>query len=83
MCTRDDALTKSDKEIVEILETYDLTGTVRSAATLARHHPKTVERYVEARAGGRNPQEREPRLKMIDTFLERPWVPEPGRRRSP
>ncbi|MFC9248939.1 hypothetical protein ACFT7S_34380 [Streptomyces sp. NPDC057136] len=69
-------MTKSDKEIMEILEAYDLTGTVWSAATLARHDPKTVKRYVEARASGRNPYEREPRPKMIDTFLEKveEWV---------
>lgn len=47
-------MTKSDREIMEILEAYDLTGTVWSAATLAGHDPKTVKRYVEARASGRN-----------------------------
>ncbi|MFD9423594.1 MULTISPECIES: hypothetical protein [unclassified Streptomyces] len=69
-------MTKSDKEIMEILEAYDLTGTVRSAATLARHDPKTVKRFVEARASGRDPYEREPRPKMIDTFLKKveEWV---------
>ncbi|WP_406116379.1 IS21 family transposase [Streptomyces sp. NBC_01014] len=61
---------------MEILEAYDLTGTVWSAATLAGHDPKTVKRYVEARNGGRNPYEREPRPKMIDAFLEKveEWV---------
>lgn len=32
-------MTKSDKETMKILEAYDLTGTVWSAATLARHDP--------------------------------------------
>lgn len=61
---------------MEILEAYDLTGTVWSAAALAGHDPKTVKRYVEARNGGRNPYEREPRPKMIDAFLEKveEWV---------
>lgn len=69
-------MTKSDTEIMEILEAYDLTGTVWSAATLTGHDPKTVKRYVEARNGGRNPYEREPRPKMIDAFLEKveEWV---------
>ncbi|MFD4118214.1 hypothetical protein ACFWSJ_32820 [Streptomyces niveus] len=42
-------MTKSDTEIMEILEAYDLTGTVWSAAALTGHDPKTVKRYVEAR----------------------------------
>jgi hypothetical protein len=51
-------------------------STVWSAATLTGHDPKTVKRYVEARNGGRNPYEREPRPKMIDAFLEKveEWV---------
>ncbi|MEU6956228.1 hypothetical protein [Streptomyces sp. NPDC045714] len=58
-------MTKSDREIMEILEAYDLTGTVWSAAALTGHDPKTVKRYVEARNGGRNPYEREPRPKSL------------------
>lgn len=45
-------VTKSDREIMEIFEAYDLTETVWSAAALTGHDPKTVKRYVEARAGG-------------------------------
>lgn len=37
---------------MEILEAYDLTGTVWSAATLTGHDPKTVKRYVEAAPAG-------------------------------
>ncbi|MFJ1709899.1 hypothetical protein [Kitasatospora sp. NPDC088346] len=61
---------------MEIFEAYDLTETVWSAATLTGHDPKTVKRYVEARASGRNPYEREPRPKMIDAFLEKieEWI---------
>ncbi|MCX4410170.1 hypothetical protein OG840_53925 [Streptomyces sp. NBC_01764] len=69
-------MTKSDREITEIFEAYDLTETVWSAAALTGHDPKTVKRYVEAREVGRNPHEREPRPKMIDAFLEKieEWV---------
>lgn len=59
-------MAKSDTETMEILEAYDLTGTVWSAAALTGHDPKTVKRYVETRNGVRNPYGREPRPKMID-----------------
>ncbi|WP_370105679.1 IS21 family transposase [Streptacidiphilus sp. BW17] len=61
---------------MEILEAYDLTRTFWSAAELARCDPKTVQRYVEARASGTNPFERAPRPKLIDPFLEKieEWV---------
>lgn len=45
-------------------ELADLTETVWSAAVLTGHDPKTVKRYVEARASGRNPFAREPRPKI-------------------
>lgn len=69
-------MTKSDREIMEILEAYDLTRTFWSAAELARCDPKTVQRYVQARDVGRNPFERAPRPKRIDPFLEKieEWV---------
>lgn len=63
-------MTKSGREIVEILRAYDLTQTVWSAAQLAGVDPKTVERYVALRDAGRNPFERERRPKAIDPFLE-------------
>src|SRR5690349_14618460 len=69
-------MTKSAREIMEIFEAYDLTETVWSAAVLSGHDPKTVKRYVQARDSGRNPFEREPRPKMIDSYLEKieEWV---------
>ena len=43
---------KSDREIMEILEAYDLTRCPHSAADLAGCDPKTVARYVSARDDG-------------------------------
>ena len=40
-------MTKSDREIMEIFEAYDLTGTAWSAAQLAGCDAKTVARYVK------------------------------------
>jgi transposase len=65
-------VTKSDREIMEILESYDLTRCAYSAAQLAGCDPKTVQRYVALReAGGGDPLVRSatPRPKLIDAFL--------------
>ncbi|MFI9723834.1 hypothetical protein ACIHFE_29955 [Streptomyces sp. NPDC052396] len=72
-------MTKSDREIMEILEAHDLTRTFWSAAEPARCDPKTVQRYVYARDVGRNPFERAPRPKLIDPFLEKieEWADQP------
>jgi len=43
---------KSAEEIMEILEAYDLTGSLRDAAELAGCSHHTVSRYVTARAAG-------------------------------
>lgn len=71
-------MTKSGREIVEILRAYDLTQTVWSAAQLAGCDPKTVARYVEARDAGRSPYERGRRPRAIDPFLDKieAWVEE-------
>jgi transposase len=71
-------VTKSGREIVEILRAYDLTQTVWSAAQLAGCDPQTVRRYVEARDAGRSPYERERRPRAIDPFLDKieQWVEE-------
>src|SRR5690625_4387360 len=42
-----------EKWIMEILEAFDATGSVHSAAQLARVDPKTVRRYAAARDAGR------------------------------
>ena len=45
-------MTKSDREIMEILEAYDLTRCAHSAAQLAGVDAKTVARYVAMRDAG-------------------------------
>src|SRR5438034_2181714 len=65
----EEPLTKSDREIMEILEAFDLTRCVYSAAALAGCDPKTVEHYVEVRDAGGNPFARVRRPRLIDPFL--------------
>jgi transposase len=60
---------KSNREIMEILEAYDLTGSYRAAAELAGCDHHTVARYVAMRAAGQNPVEREHRARPIDEYL--------------
>ena len=48
-------MTKSGREIMEILEAFDLTGCAHSAAQLAGTDRKTVARYVALRDGGADP----------------------------
>jgi hypothetical protein len=67
-----ETVTKSAREIMEILESYDLTRCAHSAAQLAGCDAKTVRRYVALRdAGGGDPLVRAsaPRPKLIDAFL--------------
>jgi hypothetical protein len=67
-----ETVTKSDREIMEILESYDLTRCAHSAAQLAGCDAKTVNRYVALRdAGGGDPLlvAAAPRPKLIDAFL--------------
>ncbi len=51
---------KSYEEIMEILETYGLTGSLRAAAALAGCSHQTVERYVGLRDAGQLPTGLEP-----------------------
>lgn len=44
---------KPNEEVMEILEAFDLTGSFRAAARLARCDPKTVARYVALRDVGK------------------------------
>ena len=62
---------KSGREIVEILEAYDLTGSYRAAAELAGCDHRTVARYVRLRDEGRSPQERTHRERPIDEFMDK------------
>jgi transposase len=64
-------VTKSGREIMEIFEAYDLTGTAWSAAQLAGCDAKTVARYVQVRDAGGNPLAKTARPKMIDAYLEK------------
>ena len=54
-------MTKSGREIMEILEAYDLTRCAHSAAQLAGTDRKTVARYVALREAGADPAGRERR----------------------
>src|SRR3954465_5408768 len=68
---------KNSEEVMEILEAFDLTGTLRGAAELAGCDHKTVAHWVRARdeAGGGLPVavRRRPR---VDAFAEKieEWV---------
>jgi len=61
---------KSAEEIMEILEAFDLTGSLRDAAELAGCSHHTVARYVEAREEGRlTPGAPVSRPSVVDGFL--------------
>jgi len=60
---------KSDREIIEILEAFDITGCAHSTAALAGVNPKTVRRYVDAPDAGRPVDARVKRAKLIDSFM--------------
>ena len=60
---------KRGREIMEILEAYDLTGSYRAAAELAGCDHHTVARYVKLREAGRSPEARAHRDRPIDEFL--------------
>jgi hypothetical protein len=58
-------MTKSGREIVEIFEAYDLTGTAWSAAQLTG----TVARYVAIREADGDPLAKTGRPRLIDSFM--------------
>ena len=64
-------MTKHDREIMEILEAFDLTGCAHSAGRLAGADPHTVARYVTIRDAGGNPFVRAVRPRIIDAYLEK------------
>ncbi len=68
---------KSSEEVMEILEAFDLAGTLRGAAELAECDHKTVAHWVAARevAGGGLPVSVRPRPR-VDPFAEKiaEWV---------
>ncbi|HEX2904054.1 MAG TPA: IS21 family transposase [Jatrophihabitans sp.] len=59
---------KSCEEIMEILEAFDLTGSLRGAAALAGCDHKTVAHYVALREAGQAVGETTPRPMLIDEF---------------
>lgn len=67
---------KSSEEIMEILEAFDLTDSLRGAAALAGCDHKTVAHYVALREAGRAPDERPSRPMLIGEFLDKveEWV---------
>jgi molybdenum-dependent DNA-binding transcriptional regulator ModE len=74
---RGEAGLKSSEEVMEILEAFDLTGTLRGAAQLAGCDHKTVAQWVRARdeAGGGLAVATRPRPR-VDAFAEKieEWV---------
>jgi transposase len=62
-------VTKSGREIVEILEAFDLTRCAHSAAALLGVDEKTVARYVAIRDAGADPLVRPRRPRSIDAYL--------------
>src|SRR5580704_5150872 len=73
--TTEEEHVKSDEEIMEILEAFDLTGSYRDAGELAGCSHHTVADHVEARAAGRL-GEAARREQLIDPFLPKleEWV---------
>jgi hypothetical protein len=68
---RRDPLSKSDREIMEILEAFDRTRCAHSAAELSGVDEKTVARYVSIRDAGRDPFTPARRARLIDPFLDK------------
>ena len=64
-------MTKSGREVMEIFEAFDLTGTAWSAAQLAGCDAKTVARYVAVRQAGGDPLAKAVRPRLIDEFMDK------------
>jgi transposase len=67
---------KSKEEAMEILEAYDLTGSLRAAAALAGVSHHTVDRYVALRDAGQLPDPVIRRGRITDPYLAKieEWV---------
>ncbi|QQS02673.1 MAG: IS21 family transposase [Austwickia sp.] len=67
---------KSAEEIMEMLDAYDLTGSLRDAGELAGCSHHTVKRYVDRRAGGGELPAAAVRPMLIDEYLPKveEWV---------
>jgi transposase len=66
----------SEVKVMEILETYDLTGSFRSTAALCGVDHHTVRRYVAARAAGLDPAASIGRPAVTDPFCDKiaEWI---------
>lgn len=64
-------MTKSGREIMEIYEAFDLTGTAWSAAQLTGCDAKTLTCYVAVRDAGGDPLARAARPRLIDGFMQK------------
>jgi transposase len=62
---------KSDEEIMEILEAFDLTQSYRDAAELAGCSPNTVAGYVVARGEGRLSSAPARRGQLVDGYADK------------
>lgn len=71
---------KSAEEIMEILDAYDLTGSLRDAGELAGCSHHTVKRYVDRRDAGGVLEVAAARPQLIDEFLPKveEWVARSG-----
>jgi transposase len=69
-------LVLSKEQIVEVLEAYDLTGSLRSAAQLCGVDHHTVRRYVAARDAGLALGGSAPRERATDPFADKitEWI---------
>jgi hypothetical protein len=78
-------LAKSAREIMEILEAFDLTRCAWSAAQLVGCDPKTVAAYVARRDAGLDPFSRLRRPRLVDPFWprSRSWWTTPKPRFAP
>jgi transposase len=67
---------KSAEEIMNMLEAFDLTGSLRDAGELSGVSHHTVGRYVQAREVGALSDRPEPRAQLIDEFLPKleEWI---------
>lgn len=62
-------MTKSGRDVMEILQAFDLTQCAHSAAKLAGVDEKTVARYVALRDSGNDPFVRTRRARVVDPFM--------------
>jgi len=66
---------KSQEEVMQILEAYDLAGTYRAAAELTGVSHHTIARYVVMRDAGRVPVIGEGALEGLGSRAPAEWLP--------